>query len=136
MKSNTTYAFLEPRGIRSLHTKLGQLPAGAPKYAITASLAANEVAAFAPARLATLYAENVEKLATDLDLRPTESGANVLIAEPFDRVVFDRTWKRNDVVYAALSQVAADLLTSPGRAPAEGEELLGWMRENEDEWRA
>ena len=40
------------------------------------------------------------------------------------------------VRYVALSQVAADLLTSPGRGPAEAESLLEWMRANETEWRA
>lgn len=43
--------------------------------------------------------------------------------------------KRDGVWYAAPSQVAADLLTSPGRGPAEGEELIGWMMSNEDKWR-
>ena len=27
------------------------------------------------------------------------------------------------------------LLTSPGRGPAEGDALLEWMREHEEEWR-
>ena len=39
------------------------------------------------------------------------------------------------VWYAAPSQVAADLLTSPGRGPAEGEELIQWMQANEEAWR-
>jgi hypothetical protein len=51
-------------------------------------------------------------------------------------VVFDRASKRNDLTCAAWSQVAADLLTSPGRGTAEGEDLLRWMKENEREWRA
>ena len=33
-----------------------------------------------------------------------------------------------------LSRVI-DLLTGPGRAPAEGEELLAWMKEHTDAWR-
>jgi len=94
------------------------------------------VAAYAPARLATLYAENPSGMAEALELRPAESGANVLIAEPFDSVVFDRTWQRRCIVFSALSQVAADLLTSPGRGPSEGEELIRRMQENEDDWRS
>lgn len=43
---------------------------------------------------------------------------------------------RNGLTVAALSQVAADLLTGPGREPSEGEELLIWMKDNEDAWRA
>jgi len=34
--------------------------------------------------------------------------------------------------YAAPSQVAVDLLTNPGRGPAEGEELIDWMRSHEE----
>ena len=29
----------------------------------------------------------------------------------------------------------SDLLTSPGRGPAEAEELINWMRANEEPWR-
>lgn len=36
----------------------------------------------------------------------------------------------------ALSQVAVDLITSPGRDPNEAEALVQWMRENEDAWHA
>ena len=50
-------------------------------------------------------------------------------------VVYDRADSCEGVVYAALTQVAADLLTSPGRGPAEGEELLRWMEGNEGVWR-
>ena len=60
----------------------------------------------------------------------------MLLLEPFDPVVFEQGWARDDLDYCALSQVAADLLTSPGRGPAEGEALIRWMRENEDAWRA
>jgi hypothetical protein len=70
--------------------------------------------------LATIYVDNVAHAADALALRPTEAGANVLLVEPFDPVAFERTWTRDDNTYAVLSQVAADLLTSPGRAPAEG----------------
>lgn len=40
------------------------------------------------------------------------------------------------LVFASLSQVVADLLTSPGRAPSEGEGLLRWMAEHVRGWRA
>ena len=54
----------------------------------------------------------------------------------FDPVVFARTWTEEGVSFAALSQVAADLLGSPGRGPAEGEELIAWMGKHPDAWRA
>ncbi len=37
---------------------------------------------------------------------------------------------------APLVQVAADLLTGPGRSPAETEALMEWMTSNEEAWRA
>ena len=43
---------------------------------------------------------------------------------------------RGDVKVAALGQVAADLLTSPGRGPDEAEALIDWMQQNEGAWRA
>jgi hypothetical protein len=71
-----------------------------------------------------------------LGLRSADAGANVLLAEPFDPVVFDRTSTRDDLRVVAASQLAADLLTGPGREPSQGEELLAWMRDNGDAWRA
>jgi len=60
----------------------------------------------------------------------------VLIAEPFDPVVYERTTKRDGLTLAAPTQIVADLLTGSGRMPSEGEELLGWMKDNERVWRA
>lgn len=62
-------------------------------------------------------------------------GANVLLIEPNDAGVFDGMETRQGVRYAAPSQVAADLLSSPGRGPSEGEELIRWMQANEEKWR-
>ena len=50
--------------------------------------------------------------------------------------MFERTLLRDELVTASPTQVAVDLLTGPGREPSEGEELLEWMKENEDVWRA
>ena len=45
------------------------------------------------------------------------------------------TWECEGIRYAALAQVVADLLTSPGRGPSEGEALIDWMKANENAWR-
>jgi len=82
----------------------------------------------APPRLTAIYVDNPKRAADQLGLRPAERGGNVLLAEPFDPVVFERTTETDHLAYAALPQVAADLLTSPGRGPSEAEELLEWMR--------
>lgn len=132
-KTNTTRAFLEPRGLPALLDKLKSIPL---EYAVTGSLASSQVAPIASPRLATVYVDEIERAATELHLRAAETGANVILAEPFDRVVFERTWERDGVTYAALSQVAVDLLTGPGRGPSEGEALLRWMHEYESAWRS
>jgi hypothetical protein len=93
------------------------------------------LAPVAAPRLATVFVESTS-VADALDLEPAEAGANVLLVEPFDPVVFERTLMRDGLVLASPSQVVADLLTSPGRGPAEGQALLDWMARSEEVWRA
>jgi len=131
--SNRTSSYLDPRGVESFRANLRRADA---RYAVTGSLGASALAPIAPARLGVCFVDSAEALADDLGLRPAESGANVLLAEPFDPVVYERTWERERITFAALTQIAADLLTSPGRGPAEAEELLTWMAQNEDAWRS
>ena len=130
--ANRTGTFLEPRGFGELLTKLRGTRL---QYAVTGSLASARVVQIASSRLAVVFVPDREKAAKEWGLRNVDKGANVLLAEPFDPVVFDRTTTDDGVRYAALSQVAADLLTSPGRGPEEGEALMRWMREHELEWR-
>jgi len=133
LSSNSVTTFLDPRGLPTFLRKLASLKVRA---AATGSLAAIRRAPAASPRLAAIYVEDPESAARTLDLRPVESGGNVMLARPMDRVAFARTWVEDKVTYAALSQVAADLLTSPGRGPSEGEELIAWMKKNTDAWRA
>jgi hypothetical protein len=132
-RSNTVTSYLEPRGIEALSQRLDDVPW---RYAVTSSLAAQRFAPVAPARIAVLYVDDATSTAETLDLRSTEAGANVLLVEPFDEVVFERTVKLDGLIVAAPSQVAVDLLTGPGREPAEGEALIDWMEKNEDAWRS
>jgi len=132
-ESNRTETFLEPRGLGVLQRKLAKF---GETYAVTGSLPASAVAPVAAPRLASVYVEDMTQAAEELGLRQADAGANVLLVEPFDPVVFDRRWVRDDVAYCALSQVAADLLTSPGRGPAEATGLTSWMEANEDAWRS
>lgn len=126
------YQYLEPRGLSSLTDKLRKFDR---PYAVTASMAAAAVAPVAPPRLATIYVDDPEYAGRALGLRRAESGINVRLVMPFDAVVYERTTMNENVTYAALSQVAADLLRSPGRGPEEATALLEWMAENENAWR-
>ena len=130
--SNTATTFLDPRGLLSIEKKLQTAKLA---YAATGAFAAQRFAPIAPARTATLYVEDVTKTADRLGLRETEAGANVVLLEPFDPVVFERATTREGLRCVAPSQLAVDLLTGPGREPSQGEEILEWMQENEDAWR-
>jgi hypothetical protein len=123
LTANDARSFLDPRGIENLVRSVSDGKVRG-RYAITGSLAANRIAPIAPARLAMLYVDDVDLAASRLGLRPTEAGANVMLLTPFDEVVFERTWMDKGLTFTAPSQVAADLLTSPGRAPSEAEAIL------------
>lgn len=131
-RSNHLTSFVAPRGLDHLQDRLRSLRG---RWCLTGSLAASRVAVVAPPRLAVVFAEDVPRVAQAAGLRATDEGANVLLGEPYDPVVFDRTWERDGLVFAALPQVAVDLLTSPGRGPAEAAELLSWMETHERDWR-
>jgi hypothetical protein len=132
-RSNRVRQAVALKGVPALVNRLRQAKT---TYCVTGSLAAQAIRSVAPPRLAMVYAMDLVQLSGELDLEPTDTGANVLVAEPFDPVVFERTSKRDGVVYAALSQVAADLLTGPGRSPQEGEALIEWMKTHEPTWRS
>jgi len=129
LKSNEARSFLDPRGVENL---LRILPKNRFRYAVTGSFAANRLAPVAPARLVMVYVDDPDEAASVLNLRPTDAGANAMLLAPFDDVVFDRTRVDEGVTYVAPSQAAVDLLTSPGRSPAEGEAVLEWMARNLD----
>lgn len=116
-----TRRLLDPRGSPSLLVKLRDCGL---RYAVTGSLAAARLAPTAAGRLAVVYVEDADSFAAALDLRPTTTGANVLLVEPIDSTPFERTEVDDGIVYVAPSQAAADLLSGPGRGPEEGEALL------------
>jgi hypothetical protein len=124
--------YLDPRGPTAL---AGRLAKSKERYAITGALAAAQFAPIAPARLAAIWIRDATEAAARLGLRPADAGANVLLLEPNDEGVFEGAAQREGIWYAAPSQVAADLLTSPGRGPAEAEELINWMRAKDEVWR-
>ncbi len=131
-KANRMTPCLEPRGLPRLFDKLRDLDL---TYAVTGSFAAVRYAPVAEPRTAVVYAGNPEEAIKRLGLRPADTGANVLIGQPFDPVVFDRTEYADGITYARVTQVVPDLMTGPGRGPAEAESLVEWMRSTEELWR-
>ncbi|MBE0418012.1 MAG: hypothetical protein IBX63_09635 [Coriobacteriia bacterium] len=135
--TNIATSYVQPRGLPALLDALRELPSGTDgEYAITGSLAAARWSPVAPARLGVVYLPRPGRVAERFGLTPADVGANVLLVEPADKVVFERTVTDEGLVYAAPSQVAVDLLTSSGRAPEEAEALIEWMLRNESVWRA
>jgi hypothetical protein len=90
---------------------------------------ANKLAPVAPPKLAMIYANDVDALSNALKLQPTDAGTNVMLLSPFDDVVFERTWTADGLTLVAPSQAAVDLMTSPGRGPAEAEAVLAILAE-------
>jgi len=132
-RTNRAVPLLAPRGLPAFMDRLRQYDQ---PYAVTGSLAVPAAASVAPGRLASCYVRVPQRAAEQLDLRPVDAGANVLLLEPFDAVVFDRTRDASNLTVVAVSQCVVDLLTGTGREPAEAESLMTWMTANEDAWRA
>jgi hypothetical protein len=133
-RSNTVRAYLHPRGLPVLLDSLRDVGSEV-QYALTGSFAAHRMAPYASVRLAMVYVDNPQHVAEQLRIRPVDGGANVLLAAGEYDVVFDRVVEADGLKYVAPSQNAVDLLTGPGRSPAEALALLDWMEANEPAWR-
>jgi hypothetical protein len=132
--SNDASTFLAPRGVTRALSALADLSEIGPS-AVTGSFAAVRYAPIAAPALLVVYNETPTALAAALEMIPADSGTNVVVLRPFDPVVWERTIEGDGVRYVAPSQAAVDCLTGNGRMPSEGEALLKWMLENEEEWR-
>ena len=130
--SNALTTWLEPRGTRTLFSRLRDTGI---RYAVTGSFAGHRLAPIAEPRLAALYVDEPYTAARSLGLRPAETGGNVLLVHPFDPVAFERAEYDDGITFARVTQVLLDLMTGPGRGPAEAEALLEWMRDHEDIWK-
>ena len=130
--SNAVTELVAPRGLEEVTAKLKKAKW---TYAFTGSIAARPRSPIVPVRQAMIYTDHVDTAVRFFDVRETDLGANLLIAEPFDPVVFDRTDTIDGIELVAPSQAVCDLLTGSGRMPSEGDELLDWMKVNERSWR-
>lgn len=134
LRTNTVTRWIAPRGLSDLLDTVRREEEV--DYAVTGSVAVSAWAAYAPARSAMVYVRDVERAAAKWGLRETEVGANVLLIEPTYPVVMERTMTALEGLKVARpTQVAVDLMTGPGRAPGEAQELIAWMRGNEQSWR-
>jgi len=128
----TATTWIAPRGLSHLLRRLRTTNA---RYAITGSLAGARRAPVTAPRRVSVYVDDPEAFARSADLRPADSGANVVLLVPDDGYPLDGTWLDEGVRYAALPQVVADLLHGTDRGPAEAEALLAWMNAHGEVWR-
>jgi hypothetical protein len=131
--SNKTSMWVASAGPERLLTDLAGRRAG--RWAVTGSFAASRLAPVAAPEVAVIYAEDPDRLVCVGRLLTTARGANVVVAEPYDSIVFERTVAPGADTYVSTAQVALDCLTGHGRMPAEGEAVLAWMRKNQRRWR-
>ncbi|MBH0775755.1 hypothetical protein IT779_05580 [Nocardia sp. NEAU-351] len=134
LHTNTITRWIAPRGLPAFLDDIRL--AGVTDYAVTGSVAAATWQSYAPPRSAMVFVTDPETASDAWRLRATDTGANVLLAVPAYPVLFARSGKGfQDIRIAAPTQVAADLMTGPGRGPSEAQELLNWMGTNEQSWR-
>jgi len=95
-------------------------------YAITARAGAAAILDSALPPLVSVYVDNPERVARALSAHPVDEPAagNLCLLEPFDSVVFARTWTRDGLRFAAESQIVADLLGSRAPGPAQAQAVL------------
>ncbi len=134
LRANRVETYVAP-ALPPLLSELANYPSEKPRFAITGSVAAARLAPVTAPAMLLAYCDSPAALAKELGLLPAEEGANVVLGEPFDPVVWQCDETEKGLRYAAPSQVAVDCLTGNGRMPAEGEALVSWMQENEDAWR-
>ena len=134
LDANTTSTWIAAAGPERLVEDLTRLRVG--RWAITGSLVASAVSPVAAPETAVIYTDDAERVAKAARLLPAKTGANVVLAEPYDPVVFKRVRQADGMQSVSIFQAAIDCLTGPGRMPAEGEALLTWMRRNEPRWQA
>ena len=134
MVSNDTTTWIAAAGPTQLLQDLPKFQTG--RWAVTGSFVASSLAPVAAPEVAILYTNDPERLARAARLLPSTTGANVILAKPYDPIVFERGIVVGNFPAVSIAQAAADTLTGPGRMPAEGEALLTWMRRNERRWRA
>jgi hypothetical protein len=134
VRSNEPLRMLAPQGPAEAFNQIATLDDSL-GVVVTGSFAAVRWASVAAPAMLIAYVRDPVAVSRDLNLLAVKDGANVLLMRPYDQVVWDRTTTSGGVAYAAVSQVAADCLTGPGRMPEEGEALIEWMSEDSG-WQA
>ncbi len=92
-------------------------------YAVTGALAAWYYRTILPVDWVTVYVPDAAA-ATTWGLQEPDPAGNMLLLEPYDPVVFERTVDCYGIRCVAPAQLAIDLLTGPGREPSQADYLI------------
>jgi hypothetical protein len=83
---------------------------------------------YAPAvryqRVMAYIQEEIDELIETLDIKPVDSGANVMLLKPYDDGVFYRLQERDGSLVVSPIQIYLDLLSYRGRGEEAAEVLL------------
>ncbi|WLQ38581.1 helix-turn-helix domain-containing protein (plasmid) [Streptomyces castrisilvae] len=134
---NPYSGFIAPNGIDYLLNQLRNAFASRHLIAITGSYAAREVAPLSVGGQLMVYIRPdhfSDELVDHLGLLEVKQQADVLFLDAHDPVVFWNSRTVGGLRHVALSQLALDCLSGPGRLPAEGEAVLERMAAHE-QWR-
>ena len=120
-EAHRAIACAHPHGVPGA---LAALRASGAPYALTARAGAAALLGTALPALCAAYVDNADRVARLIGAAPVDGGANVLLVEPFDPFPLEATWERAGFIYAARTQIIADLLGSPPPAPEQAAALL------------
>ncbi|WP_331734790.1 hypothetical protein [Streptomyces sp. NBC_00887] len=134
---NPYSGFMAPNGIDYLLRQMRDDFTSRSLFAITGSYAAREVAPLSVGGQLMIYIRPdhfSDELVDHLGLLEVKQQADVLFLDAHDPVVFKQSRIVGGLPHVALSQLALDCLSGPGRLPAEGEAVLERMSAHE-QWR-
>ncbi|HVZ71817.1 MAG TPA: hypothetical protein VHJ20_05520 [Polyangia bacterium] len=112
---------------------LAALRASGAPYAVTGRAGAAALLGAALPSTVVAYVDNAARVGALVRATAAEAGAaanlvtNLVLVEPFDAFALEGTWARGGLVYAAASQIVADLLDSPAPGPTQAAALLTRM---------
>lgn len=104
------------------------------RWAVSGSFAASGLVSVTAPATAVIYNDDAERLAKLGRLLSADTGVNVVLAQPFDPIVFARIRTDGSFPRVSVVQTAIDLLTGSARLPEEGEALLEPMQRDLPKW--
>lgn len=142
--SDTCYTYVAPYGTDSLLKSMSKISWGdalsieGDRFALSGAQSVAEYAATYPSDVVKIYADDPFAFAQKFDLVQTNVGARILIAKPkgdYPFKVSARPAKYNTMILPAVAVEAAcaDLLNGPGREPSLAEDVIAFLKRN-NQW--